>query len=104
MPHSHSTAQLGDSKSLLRREHDYLDADPEPGEHINQAVNAEEVQAPPDELADPGLRHAKELGRFSLLEAPGLNRLLNLDKKVRSNPKVFGFLCGKAEVAKHVAG
>jgi hypothetical protein len=52
----------------------------------NRMVPNEEIEATPDEVADAGLCHAKQLGRFSLLQSAGSERLLDLYEKVRSNP------------------
>ncbi len=46
----------------------------------------EEIEATPDEVAEAGLCDAKQLGRFSLLQPAGCERLLDLYEKVRSNP------------------
>jgi hypothetical protein len=46
-------------------QHASSDPHPQPGEHIDQAINAEEVETPSDEIADPGLRHPKQFSRLS---------------------------------------
>ena len=96
-------ARLGDPEALPGRDDDQPDADPQPGKHINQAVDAEEVEAPSDEFTDPGLGHAKQLGRLGLLQAAGIKRPLDLDEEVRPNSEMFGLLLRKPQILENVA-
>ncbi len=52
----------------------------------NRMLIYEEVEGTPDDVADAGLCHAKQLDRFSLLQLAACERLLKFYQEVRSNP------------------
>jgi len=95
---------LGDSESFLGRGDDQPDSDPELGEQIDQGVDAEQIDSPSNQVADPGLSDAKNFGCFCLLETPGGEHLLELDEKVSSHPEVFGLLLGEAQISEDITG
>ena len=51
---------------------------PEPGEHVDQRLDAEEMQATPQEIADARLAHLQQLRERRLLEASRRHDLLVL--------------------------
>ena len=73
------TSPLGDLEALLGRGDNEFDSDPQSGEHIDETVNTEEVDASSDQFAHPGLGYTKKFGGLSLLQSPGLQCLLDLD-------------------------
>src|SRR5713101_5825755 len=76
---------------------------PEPAEHVDQRLDAEEMQATPQEIADARLAHLQLFRELRLLQASRRHDLLNLDQEVRADDEVLGLLLGEAEIAKHVA-
>src|SRR6516164_1833452 len=74
----------------------------EPAEHVDQRLDAEEMQPPPQEVADARLAHLQQLRELRLLQASRGHDLLNLDQEVRADDEVLGLLLGEAEIAKHV--
>lgn len=77
---------------------------PEPGQHIDEGIRAEQVDAPTEKIADAGLSHTDYLGRGFLLEAAGRDEFLHLNHEVRPNQQMFSFLAAKPEVAEDIPG
>lgn len=69
----------GDSRGLLRLEGD---SHVEPGKHVDQSIDAEQLHAPPFEITDPGLRYSKKFGRTDLCEPALFQKLIQRDHEV----------------------
>jgi hypothetical protein len=54
-------------------------------EHVDQRVDAEEMQATPQQIADARLAYPQQLREVHLLEPSRRRDLLNLDQEVRSD-------------------
>jgi hypothetical protein len=74
----------------------------EPTEHVDQRLDAEEMQPAPQEIANAGLTHLQQLCELRLLEPSRCRDLLDLDQKVSSDHEVLGLMRREAEIAKHV--
>lgn len=74
--------RLGDLEAPAGRLQDQLHADSQQGQHIDERICAEEINPAAEEVADARLSDPKDLGRLCLLEASGLDQLLELDHEV----------------------
>ena len=75
----------------------------EPREHVDESVSAEEFDPAPKEIAHTRLCNAHDPRSLRLLEASGLEYLLNLDHEVGADSEVLGLFGGEAKVTEHVA-
>lgn len=76
-----------DFRGAKRARHE-ADTNAKAREHVDEGVGAEQVDAPPEQVADTRLGHAHDPGRFGLPEASGLERL-------RSRPRGIRYSCWK---------
>lgn len=88
--------------SLVGCREDNLDMDPGTGKHAYQGIDAKEINPSANEIADPGLRDAKQLSGFSLGEFAFLDELTDLDHERRTKPKVLSFILTKAEIGEYI--
>src|SRR5947208_8552245 len=93
---------LGDSGTPARGLKDDLGADAELGEHVDQGVDAEEVDSTAHEVADARLGHAQELGSLALLQPARRNRLLEAQHQFGADLEVQSLIRRETEVAEHV--
>src|SRR5439155_25077360 len=73
-------------------------------QHVDEGVDAEQLDLAAHEVANPRLRHAEQLCCRGLRELPSLDQPLDLDHQVRPDPEARTLLRPKAEVAEHVPG
>ena len=57
-------------QALLRRGDNEFDSYPQPGEHVDEAVHTEEVDASPDQITHAGLGYTKKSGGLALSRGP----------------------------------
>src|SRR5262249_44818679 len=79
------------------------DSYPGAGQHIDQRVDAEEIDLPAYEIADPRLRHPQHLRRRCLRELPARDQAADLNHKVCPEPQAFSLLRREAKILEHVA-
>ena len=89
---------LGDLQAFPRRGDNHFDSDRQPGEHVDETVNAEEVDAAPDQITHARLRYTQKSGGLGLLQSPGLQRLLDLDEQASAHPEVLGLSVGESDI------
>lgn len=82
---------------------DNIDVDSGTSQHADQGIDAEEIDSPADEVADPRLRDTEQLGRFRLGEAAILDELAYGDHESRTDPQVLGFILVEAQVPEYVS-
>src|SRR5882724_5775204 len=73
-------------------------------QHVDEGVDAEQLDLAAHEVANPRLRHAEQLCCRGLRELPSLDQPLDLDHQVRPDLEARSLLRPKAEVAEHVPG
>jgi hypothetical protein len=73
-------------------------------EHVDESIDAEELDFASDEIADSWLRYSEEFGSLSLSKALFSDDGAKIAHEDRSDPKVFGFLFREAQVLEHVPG
>ena len=72
-------------------------------EHVDEGVDAEEVDLSFVEIADAGLSDAEELGGFRLFQTLRFNGLAEVDHQVRADLQVFGFFRGETQILENVS-
>jgi hypothetical protein len=72
-------------------------------EHLNQAIDAEAVDLPSHEIADPGLRHSEKLGGGDLRKSLRLDQFGQLNHQIGSNFQVFRLVFAEPEIAEYVS-
>jgi len=72
-------------------------------EHRHEHVEAEQIQTPPHEIADSGLRDAKHLGRPTLSEASPLDDPQDAIHQARPELKAKGLDLTESDVDKDAA-
>ena len=77
-------------------------ANPEPREHVDQSVRAEQFDAPAMQIAHPWLRHPELLRRCGLGESARPDRFLEPHHEARTNQQVLGLVSGEAKIPEHV--
>jgi hypothetical protein len=70
--------------------------------HVDKGIYAKKIDLALEEIADAGLGDSKHLGRFCLLQAPGLDGFTKFDHQIRSNLKMLGFLLREAKIRENV--
>jgi len=83
---------------------DQTNASAEASEHVNEGIRAEQVNPATEKVAYPRLGHSENLGSGFLLQATGVDDLLDLDHQVRSDKKMLRLLASESQVTEHVAG
>src|SRR5712692_1963660 len=73
-------------------------------EHLDEAVDAKELNLASHEIADARLSHAEQLGRLCLSKTAILDQLAQTDHEFGANAEVLGFVFREPEVTKNVAG
>src|SRR5438094_2594665 len=92
-------APSGHARSPLSREaHSHA----RPGEHVDQGVDAEAMEAPPHEIVHARLAHAQELRRPALGEPAARNESLERQHELGPDAEVLGLHGGKPQVAEDV--
>ena len=85
----------------------WLEDEPHPdakaGEHIDQGVGAEQVDAAAQEMAHPRLGYPENRGRLGLLQMSRGDDPLELDHEVGTDQQMLGFLRREAEIAEDIA-
>ena len=84
------------------RLHDQPHANSKPGQHVDQSVRAEQIDATAEEIADSRLGDPQHLGDLGLFEPAGGDGLLQVNEEVRPDQEVLGLGLRKAEVTKDV--
>ncbi len=84
--------------ALCREAH----SDAGPGQHVDEGIDAEAMQAPPNEIVHAWLAHAQQLRGLSLRELAARNQLLEGEHEVRPHAEVLGFHTGESEVAEDI--
>src|SRR5438093_12201111 len=96
---SERAAPSGHARSPLSREaHSHA----RPGEHVDQGVDAEAMEAPPHEIVHARLAHAQELRRPALGEPAARNESLERQHELGPDAGVLGLHGGKPQVAEDV--
>ena len=72
-------------------------------EHVNQGVDAEEIDPTANQVTDPGLSHSKQPGRRSLTKTAVLDETPHGDHERRANPQVLGLIFAEAEIPEYIA-
>lgn len=88
--------------ALPSRGKDNIDVDSSESKHVDQDIDAKEIDPAANEIADPRLSHSKQFGRLSLGEASILDELSHRDHQDRADPKVFAFSLVKVQISKDV--
>ena len=70
----------------------------ETGEHVDEGLDAEQMQAPTQEIAHARLAHLQQLRKLRLLESARGDDLLDLNQEIRSDYQVLGLLLGEPEI------
>jgi hypothetical protein len=71
--------------SLAESGYDKVYVDSGTGKHVNQSIDAEEIDSSANDIADPWLPDTKELGRFNLGEVAVFYDLAHGDHESRTN-------------------
>src|SRR5260370_7610336 len=71
-------------------------------EHVDQCVNAEQVDLATYQVANARLRDTEECGRSSLREPPCLNLLANLDHASRPQLQILPLLPSNPPISQHL--
>ncbi len=93
---------LGDSGGAPCAEHT-SGPNPKAREHVDQGVDAEQIKAPPHEVAHARFRHRKELRRCGLRQPPRPEGFLELDQQIRANTQVFSLVGREPEITEYIA-
>jgi hypothetical protein len=88
--------------SLVGCGEDNIDVDTGTGKHAHQGIDAEKINPSANEIADPRLRDAEQLGSLSLGELAFLDELTHLDHERRTKPKVLSFIVAEAEISEYI--
>src|SRR5690349_14901373 len=73
-----------------------------PGQHVDEAVDAEELNLAAHEIANPRLRHSEQLRCFRLREPALVHQFSNSRHQTGSDPQVSSLVGVEAEISKHV--
>ena|GEM_PF-6771400 len=83
-----------------RKHNIYMDSSE--SKHVDQSINAKEIDPAANEIADPRLSHSKQFSRFRLSKTSILDELSHRDHQARADSKVLGFSLAKAQISKDV--
>src|SRR5713226_7480500 len=97
---AHHVDRLGSSRLSFHHERH---TDAHMREHVDQCVDAEQVDFAAYHIADARLRDAEQCGGSSLREPPCLEHLANLDHERRPQPQMLRLLPVKPEIAEHIS-
>jgi hypothetical protein len=71
-------------------------------QHVHQPVDAEQLDAAADQIADSRLRHPEQLGSRGLRELAPFQNAPHLDHQLGSNPEILRLLRREPHVPEHV--
>jgi hypothetical protein len=82
---------------------DDINMDSGTGQHTHQSVDAEKIDSPPNEVADPWLCHPEKLGGFQLSEAAILDEFAHNDHERRTDSQVFRLSLVEAQIPEYIS-
>jgi hypothetical protein len=81
-----------------------LDADAGAGQHVDEGLDAEQLDLSADKVADAGLGYSEELRGGVLRQLACLDQALQFRHQLSAQPKAFGLLRSEPKVFEHVSG
>lgn len=99
---SHAAGASGDFEAPARLLHEQSDPPAQAGQHVDQGIGAEQVNPAAEQIADPRLGDAQDLGRLCLSQAAGPDDLLDMKHQGGADAEVLGPLRGEAQVPENV--
>ena len=78
-----------------------LDSDPRAGQHVDETLDAEQIDFPANKIADPGLGYSKELRGGVLRQLARLDYLPEFRHQLSAQPQALGLLRSEPEVSEH---
>jgi hypothetical protein len=74
------------------------------GEHIDQRIDAEQVDLATNEIADPGLRNSKEVCGRTLRQFARLDKTPDFHHQLRAKAQTLSFLRSETNIPEHIPG
>jgi len=84
--------------ALCREAH----SDSGPGQHVDEGIDAEAMQAPPNEIVHAGLAYAQQLRGLGLRKLAARNQLLEGEHEVSPHAEVLALRAGESEIAEDI--
>jgi hypothetical protein len=81
---------------------DDIDVNACAGQHIDQSIDAKEIDPATNKVTDSGLCDTEELGCFPLGEAAVLDEFAYCDHQCRTDSKVLSLIFVKAKISEYV--